>query len=162
MKRGNQLQVAVLGVLTVFGTCGLADEVPKDKPVSLLGMLDEWLYPGAKFQGAETSDAAVSDISSIKSQALFTTTDSAEKVLSHYRAKLNVDAKGANVGKENDGENLKGKRSVLVQNNSAGRSLKLYIVAVNDVGSSTTLVISRAATEETTYIAWSNFRNLSP
>jgi hypothetical protein len=124
-------------------------------------MLSEWQYPGSKFNGAETSDAAVSDLSSIKSKAALTTPDSAEKVVAFYRQKLKVDSAGKNLG-EKDGERITTKRSVSIQDNSDGRPLKLYIIAINETGSSTTLVVSRSEGEETTHIAWSNFRQLSP
>src|SRR5262249_36845686 len=143
---------------------GFADESAKPERaaegVTLLGMLSEWQYPNATFHGAESSDAAVSDITSIKSKALLTTPDSAEKVLNWYQQKLNVDVSGKNHGKRKEGELVKSKRAVSIQDNSAGRPLKLYIIAVNEGASSTALVISRAQGEDVTHIAWSNFRKL--
>ena len=124
-------------------------------------MLSEWQYPDSKFNGAESSDAEVSDISSIKSKAVLTTPDSAEKVIAYYRDKLKVDAAGRNLG-ENVGERITTKRFVSIQDDSDGRPLKLYIIAINEKGSSTTLVVSRSEGEESTHIAWSNFRQLWP
>jgi len=124
-------------------------------------MLSEWQYPGSKFNGAESSDAAVSDVSSIKSKAVLTTPDSAEKVVAFYLQKLKVDSAGKNLG-EKDGERLTTNRSVSIQDNSGGRPMKLYIIAINETGSSTTLVVSRSEGEATTHIAWSNFRQLWP
>jgi hypothetical protein len=124
-------------------------------------MLSEWQYPGSKFHGAESSDAAVSDISSLKSKAVLTTPDSPDKVVAFYRQKLNVDSAGKNLGGK-EGERVTTKRSVSIQDNSDGRPLKLYIIAINETGSSTTLVVSRAEGEPTTHIAWSNFRQILP
>ena len=158
---GNRITIAVFGVLAFACNVGLAGDPPSEEKVTLLGMLSEWQYPGSKFNGAESSDAAVSDISSIKSKAVLTTPDSAEKVVDFYRQKLKVDSAGRNLG-EKDGERLTTKRSVSIQDNSDGRPLKLYIIAINETGSSTTLVVSRSEGEETTHIAWSNFRQLWP
>ena len=57
-----------------------ADETPK-KQITLMGMLQEWIYPKSEFNGAQMSDAAVSDISAVKSKAILTTPDSVEKVM---------------------------------------------------------------------------------
>jgi hypothetical protein len=158
---GNRITLAALGVLAMACDVGLAAEPPPEKNVTLLGMLSEWQYPGSKFNGAESSDAAVSEISSIKSKAVLTTPDSAEKVVAFYLEKLKVDSTGKNLG-EKDGERITTKRSVSIQDNSNDRPLKLTIIAMNETGSSTTLVISRAEGEPTTHIAWSNFRQLWP
>ncbi len=158
---GNRITLAACGLLTIACNLGLAADPPSEKNVTLLGMLSEWQYPGSKFNGAESSDAAVSDISSIKSKAVLTTPDSAEKVVAFYLEKLKVDSTGKNLG-EKDGERITTKRSVSIQDNSNDRPLKLTIIAINETGSSTTLVISRAEGEETTHIAWSNFRQLWP
>lgn len=155
----SRITIAALLVLAMARTYGIAGDPPSEKGVTLLGMLSEWQYPGSKFHGAESSDAAVSDISSIKSKAVLTTPDSAEKVVAFYKDKLKVDSAGKNLG-EKGGERITTKRSVSIQDNSDGRPLKLYIIAINEKGSSTTLVVSRSEGEETTQIAWSNFRQL--
>ena len=157
----HRITIAAFGVLAVACNLGLAVDPPAKENVTLLGMLSEWQYPGSKFNGAESSDAAVSDISSIKSKAVLTTPDSPEKVVAFYRQKLKVDSAGKNLG-EKGGERITTNRSVSIQDNSDGRPLKLYIIAINETGSSTTLVVSRSKGEETTHIAWSNFRELLP
>ena len=134
---------------------------PSGKSVTLMGMLSEWQYPGSTFNGAESRDAAVSDISSVKSKAVLTTTDPVDKVVGFYQEKLKVDAEGKNLG-ERRGERITTKRSISVQDDSNGRPLKLHIFAIAEAGSSTTLVVSRTQGEETTHIAWSNFRQLYP
>lgn len=157
----NRIVIATFGVFAIACNLGIAVDAPAQKEVTLLSMLGEWQYPGSKFNGAEMSDAGVSDISSIKSKAVLTTPDAAEKVVAHYLQQLKVDSSGRNLG-EKDGERITTKRSVSIQDNSIGRPLKLYIIAINEGRSSTTLVISRSAGEETTQIAWSNFRQLLP
>ena len=157
---GNRIKLAAFGVLAIACNLGFAADAPSEKNVTLLGMLSEWQYPGSKFHGAESSDAAVRDISSIKSKAVLTTPDSAEKVVAFYRQKLNVDPTGRNLG-EKDGQRITTNRSVSIQDNSDDRPLKLTIIAINETSSSTTLVISRSEAEATTHIAWS-FRQLWP
>lgn len=158
---GKRIALAALGVLALACNLALADDPPAKKNVTLLGMLSEWQYPGSQFHGAETSDAAVSGVSSIKSKAVLTTPDSADKVVAYYREKLKVDAAGRNLG-EKDGQRITTPRSVSIQDDSNGRPLKLYVIAVNEAGTSTTLVVSRSEGEKTTHIAWSQFRRLSP
>ena len=158
---GIRIATTAFGVFAVACNLGLADDSQSEKRVTLLGMLSEWQYPDSTFKGAETCDAGVSDISSIKSKAVLTTLDSVEKVVAFYQQKLKVDSAGKNLG-EKEGERITTKRSVSIQDNSDGRPLKLYIIAINELRSSTTLVVSRSEGEETTHIAWSNFRKLGP
>ena len=158
---GKRITIAAFGVLAIACNLGLAGDPPSKKNVTLMGMLSEWQYPGSKFNGAESSDAGVNGIGSIKSKAVLTTSDSAEKVVGFYRQKLKVDQAGKNLG-EKDGERITTNRSVSIQDNSDGRPLKLYIIAINETGSSTTLVVSRSDGEKTTHIAWSSFRQIWP
>ena len=157
----NLIMVVVSALSLIGNQLAYPEDTDATKGVTLLGMLSEWQYPGSKFHGAECSDAAVSEISSVKSRAELTTPDAAEKVMAFYRDKLKVDAKGNNLG-EKPGERLTTKRSVSIQDNSTDRPLKLYVIAINQTGGSTTLVVSRAEGEEETHITWSNFRQLWP
>jgi hypothetical protein len=163
LLRWPLLVLAPLAATVIFPlVCGLGiadDAVPQER-VTLMGMLLQWRYPDSKFNGAETADAAVSGISAIKSKAILTTPDSAEKVMDFYRDKLNVDADGKNLG-ENEGERVTTDRSVLIQDVSGDRT-KLYVIAINGAKSSTTLVVSRAEGDDFTRIAWSNYRQLLP
>ena len=79
----KRITIVVLALLSI--TCNsLADDPPQKAPVTLMGMVSEWRYPESLFQGAETSDAAVKDVVSMKSKAALTTSDSAEKVVAFY------------------------------------------------------------------------------
>ncbi|WP_146369461.1 hypothetical protein [Symmachiella macrocystis] len=138
---------------------GVADEAPPEEKVTLLGMLLEWQYPESKFNGAEGSGAAIQGVTAIKSKAILTTPDSAEKVMDFYRKKLNVDAEGNNLGGKK-GEQVKTERSILIQDVSDDRPSKLYVIAINEAKSSTTLVVSRVDGEDVTRIAWSNYREI--
>lgn len=134
---------------------------PPQKPISLMGMLSGWRYPECKFSGAEMSDAAVTGVQAIKSKAILTTKDPVDTVLNFYLKKLNVDRAGTNLD-QNENERLATGRSVLVQEVTVNDYSALFVVAVNESQSSTTLVISRVKDEALTRIAWSNYRQLSP
>jgi|GEM_PF-1606313 len=157
----RKISLATLVVLPFACCLGMADEAPPEEKVTLMGMLLEWRYPEAKFNGAETSDAAVKEISAIKSKAVLTTPDSAEKVMAFYRKKLNVDAEGRNLD-EKEGERITTDRSVLIQDVAGDRTSKLYVIAINGTKSSTTLVVSRTDGDDVTRIAWSDYRQLAP
>lgn len=161
-------RIAIVAVTVLAIACNLAfaadppaEDSPPEKGVLLMGMLSEWIYPGSKFHGAVSSDAAVRDISSIKCKAVLTTPDSVEKVLAFYLKQLNVDSTGNNLGGKAN-ERITTNRAVSIQDNSEGRPLKLYIIAIDEADTSTTLVLSRSEGEQTTNIAWSNFRQLTP
>lgn len=157
----RQIPMIALAIFSFSGVIACADEPKPSQPITLMGMLSEWLYPECGFEGAQSSDAAVKDISSIKNKAVLTTSDPADKVFVHYLAKLNVDPEGKNLD-EKAGERITTKRAISVQDLSAGRPLKLYVIAITEPKNATTLVISQADGEPKTRIAWSNFRQLWP
>jgi hypothetical protein len=161
----NRITIAAFGVLAVASNLVFAADPPADPPpekgVRLMGMLSEWQYPDTKFHGAEMSDAAVRGIDAIKCKAVLTTPDAFEKVLAFYLQKLNVDATGKNLGAK-AAERVTTNRAVSIQDNSEGRPLKLYIIAIDEADTSTTLVLSRSEGEQVTNIAWSNYRQLTP
>ena len=132
-----------------------------EKPVTLMGLLQPWFYPDAKFGGAESSDAGVSNISSIKSKAVLTTGDSVDDVLDFYCQRLQVDRTGKNVH-EKEGERITTEQSVSIQDLSAGRPCEMFVICVRKEKSSTTVVVSRVEGEDKTTIGWSNFRHLWP
>jgi hypothetical protein len=155
------LVIATMSLLTIATLIGLGDEPAAKEGVTLMGMLNEWIYPESQFHGAETSDAAVSNIGAIKSKAILSTPDSVEKVMNFYCKKLNVNIDGKNIG-EKQGERVTMDRSILIQDASKGRSTKLYVIAINRAKSSMTLVVSRSDQDDTTQIAWSDYRQLHP
>ena len=157
----HKTSLAALVLLPLLCCSGLAEDAPPKEQVTLMGMLLEWRYPESEFHGAELADAAVKDISAIKSKAILTTPDPAEKVMDFYRKKLNVDAEGKNLD-EKQGERITTDRSVLIQDVSGDRTSKLYVIAINGSKSSTTLVVSRTDGDKVTRIAWSSFRQLWP
>ena len=126
------------------------------KEVTLMGLLGEWMYPGAKFGGAEMSDGGNRTIPSVKCQSLLTTEDPFDKVVGYYERKFvsGPDRRDAAVAGTPA-------QSVSSQDDSSNRPLHLRVIVVNRAHSSTTLVISRVASETQTHIAWSHFQNRS-
>jgi hypothetical protein len=127
-------------------------EPAPQKDVTLMGILAEWMYPGSKFEGAQMSDGGNRTIQSVKCQSILTTADPFDKVVGFYEHKFvsgpdrrEVVIKGAHA------------QSVSSQDDSLSRPLLLRVIVVNRAQSSTTLVISRAAGETKTHIAWSHF-----
>ena len=121
--------------------------------VSLMQTLSEWMYPGSNLSGgARVSDGGNPQLLSLKCQAILATPDPIEKVIEFYRKKLetpaSADTKGANA------------KVVSTQDDSQGRPVTLRVIVVTKVDSSTTLVISRAAGEKETHIAWSHWLRL--
>ncbi len=153
-----KLTVAVVIALVAVTVAGTTTAEPEPaENVTLLGMLEEWKYPDAEFHGATASDGGVAGVVSTKCQAVLTTTDSFDTVADYYFDHLEV----AEADRQRDGTFKSEKavaRSVAVQDDSEGRPVKLRTFIVNDADSSTAIVISRAADERETHIAWSHYR----
>lgn len=154
---GRKNALISLAIVLIACTAGAIDPPPAARTVTLMGMLSEWLYSDASFNGAESADAMVAEVSSIKSKAVLTTSDSVDDVIAFYLDKLNVDREGTSLDTE-DGEPIKTDRAVQIQEVDGA----LFIINVDEPNSSTTLVISRNADDDTTRIAWSNYRQLWP
>ncbi len=159
-RSAMHLTVAIL----LFAIFALSNSRPAvaDEPVTLMGIISQWMYPKSAMNGAEMSDGATIDnegnqtVQSIVCKTTMTTDDSVEKVLAFYKAKLapdkNADAKTR--------EELKNGQSVLVLDDSIGRPFSLHTIFVNTATTSTTLTISRAASEQQTHIAWKHYTRL--
>ncbi|BBO33252.1 hypothetical protein [Lacipirellula parvula] len=153
------------------GMLGVAEEskpvdltsAPAGDGTSLMGMLSPWAYPDATWiEGASMSDGGNPKLPSVNCKTVLVTPDSFEDVTKYYGEKLNIDEKGNDAVKKPQlgGD---GGRSVTVVNDSVfdegdERPVKLQVITVNKPESSTTLVISRAAEERETHIAWSHFQ----
>jgi hypothetical protein len=128
--------------------------------VSLLQTLSEWKYPGSNMLGgASMSDGGNPQVQSVKCQAILTTPDPIEKVIEFYSEKTGtVPATGRQHArtKVKDAD----ARSVSTQDDSQGRPVTLRVIVVNKADTATTLVISRANSENETHIAWLHFLRL--
>ena len=160
--------VVALGLLA-NGMGGVAEEnkpldlasVPAGDGKTLMGMLGPWAYPGATWlDGAEMADGGNPELPSVKCKTVLVTPDSFEQVTKYYAEKLGIDEKKGEALKATPGA---GGKAVAVINDSVldegvERPVKLQIITVNKPDSSTTLVISQAAEERETHIAWSHFQ----
>ena len=129
------------------------------KPQSLMSVIAKWHYPESALSGSTLNDAATVDragertIQSLQYRTVMTTKDSLAEVIEYYKTKL-VNSKTLGTV-----ENAEG-RSVTFLEDSVGRPLAIHLILVNDLESSTTLVISRAGSENETHIAWSRYLRL--
>jgi hypothetical protein len=128
--------------------------------VTLLGTLAAWQYPGSKLlDGATMSDGGNRLIQSVKCQAILTTPDPVEKVVAFYSEKLGIPRDPGPQAAGLDSQ-VSDAKSVSVQDDSRGRPVSIRVITVHRAETSTTLVISRAAGEEETHIAWSHYIRL--
>ncbi len=130
---------------------------PTPRPESLMGLLGEWMYPGSKFGGAEmTGLSNHPPIQGVYCKSVLTTADSFDKVVGYYEHKFGPAPVQSDAGPE-----AASTLASSIQDDSKNRPVLLRVIVVNRGHSSTTLVISRAAGETKTHIAWSHFQNLS-
>ncbi len=150
----------IVGILIVgFGAACLGDDnraASPPKNPTLMGSLAEWMYPGSTFGGAQMSDGGNRAISSVNCQAKLITGDPFEKVVGYYERTFVSGPRQRDAGSD-----VVPAQSVSSQDDSSKRPLQLRIIVVNRAKTSTTLVISRAANETQTHIAWSHFQNLT-
>lgn len=146
------------GTVTLWMGTGRAEPT---RHASLLEMLAEWRYPDSQpLDGVTISDGAtlrggVRTVSSSRCHTILTTPDGFEKVVDHYVKTLGITEPGQPVAAPVDAP--EGGQSVFSQDDSQGRPFSLRILSVNRDDSATTLVISRAAGEKLTHIAWTHY-----
>jgi hypothetical protein len=139
------------------GTAQAAQAAPQEK-MTLLGTLSEWKYPGSTMlDGASMSDGGNPAVVDVRCQAILTTPDPIEKVAKFYSKKVGTlpAADGQNTKAEVKAADAK---AVSTQDDSEGRPVTLKVIIVNKADSTTSLVISRAKSENETHIAWSHYR----
>ena len=146
----------LIAVLTTATLCHAGE------PLRLLSTVAEWQYPGSKINGAMMEDAATVNrsgertVESVLCKTVLTTKDPIAKVIEYYETKLKQGADSKTAKPERKSGTDPG-RSVMFQDDSQGRPLRIHIIIVNTEKSSTTLVISRAETESETHIAWTHY-----
>ena len=152
----------LVSLLALFGSApwGHTEDAP-----TLMTMITRWQYPEAKMHGATMSDAATVNGAgertrqSIQYKAVLITKDPLAKVVAYYKTKL-APAAGSAAAKPEAPPAGDAGRSVTFQDDSDGRPLALHVILINTDEASTTLVISRAATESETHIAFTQYRKL--
>jgi hypothetical protein len=158
-------QASMLGLVFLFVLVVSAPLCRGQEPKSLMTMIAQWQYPNSIVSGATLSDAATQDaagvrtIQSVQYKALLTTKEPMSKVIEFYNAKLTPATRSA-PGKPDGQLAADSGRSVTFHDDSEGRPLAIHVILVNTDKASTTLVISRAATESETHIAWAHYQEL--
>jgi hypothetical protein len=128
--------------------------------ISLMETLSHWKYPGSiMLGGASMSDGGNPLLQSVKCQAILTTPDPIERVIEYYSKNLEKSRPPSPpddrpAAKDDDA------KSVSTQDDSRDRPVTIHVIVVNKADTSTTLVISRAAGEDATHIAWSHYIRL--
>ena len=130
-----------------------------DEPVTLIGTVVKWRYPGAEIGKSEVSDGATiaadgtRTISSSLLKSTMQTPDSVEKVLAFYQDLLTrnpANDEGLGIGPDVG-------RSVEFSDESEGRPFAFHIIIVNSSNNSTTLIITRGIGEDHTQITWKQY-----
>ncbi len=155
----DRVHFNVLFALTVFCATAMSVSAPADEPVTLIGTIVKWRYPGAEIGKSKMSDAATIDAKgnrTVPSTVLTTsmvTADSVDKVLAFYRDLLtrNTTNDGTLGIEPNVG------RSVVFSDESEGRPFAFHTVVVNSANHSTSLIITRGKDEERTHITWKQY-----
>jgi hypothetical protein len=168
MKSFN-LRTAVHGAVTssvalafLFILLGSTSFGKDQEPPTLMTMIGRWQYPDSKISGATLTDAATMNAAgertrpSVQYKAVLTTKDPMSKVVAFYKSKLKPAATSKTEKPDEQPASDSG-RSVTFQDDSEERPVAIHIIFVNTDKASTTLVISRAATETETHIAWSHY-----
>ena len=154
--------------LTVVLSLALLGSAPlgyAQEPPSLMTMIAQWQYPDSKINGATMSDAETRNgtgertVQSIQYKTVLTTKDPMLKVIEYYKSKLTPPV-GSKAAKPQEKMPADSGRSVTMHEDSEGRPVAIHVILVNTDKASTTLVISHAATESETHIAWTHYLKL--
>jgi hypothetical protein len=161
--RHAALASLALLVLHVFAPMGHGQEV-----MSFFGTVAQWQYPDSTlatntagyfgWMGDASMKTATGDVtvSAVQAQAVWTTKDPMEEVIAYYETRLKR-AAGSKDAKSDEGAAADSATSVVSHDDSIGRPLGIHHILVNTETASTTLVISRAATESETHVAWVHY-----
>ena len=161
--RHAALAAVTLLVLHVFAPLCHGQEV-----MTFFGTVAQWQYPNSTlatnkagalgWMGDASMKTTAGDItvSAVQVQAVWTTKDPMEKVIAYYETRLKP-AAGSKDAKPDERAAADSGTSVVSHDDSVGRPVATHIILVNTEKTSTTLVISRAATESETHVAWVHY-----
>ncbi len=153
----TSIALAFFFILLASTPFGNAQEAP-----SLMTMIGRWQYPDSKVSGATLSDAATMNAAdertrpSVQYKAALTTKDPMSKVIAYYESKLKPAADPKST-KPDEQPAADSGQSVTSHDDSEGRPVAIHVICINTDKASTTLVISRAASEPETHIAWAHY-----
>ena len=100
-------------------------------------------------------------VTAVQVQAVWTTQDPMEKVIAYYETRLKP-AAGSRNAKPDERAGTDSGTSVVSLDDSIGRPVATRIILVSTEKTSTTLVISRGATESETHVAWVHYQVFTP
>ena len=164
-QRPFMFRTSTLALVSLLALLASAPLCHSQAPQSLMTVIAQWQYPDSKMNGATMSDAATMDsagertLQSIQYKTVLTTKDPMPKVIEYYKSKL-MPAAGSKTAKPEGKPAPDSGRSVTFHDDSEGRPLAIHVILVNTDKASTTLVISRGATESETHIAWTHYLKL--
>ena len=153
-------------VLHVFAPLSNGQEV-----MTFYGTVAQWQYPNSTLatnrvgyhgrMGDASMRNTAGDIteSAVQVQAVWTTRDPMEEVIAYYDTRLKL-AAGSKDAKPDEGAAAESGTSVVSHDDSLGRPLAIHVILVNTETTATTLVISRAAKESETHVAWVHYVRL--
>lgn len=153
MKTFVQLTAVLFTSLTLLPLAAATE------PITLLGTIVKWQYPGSEILPAQMSDAATMDaegrrtMPSTLMETTMTTPDSVEDVMAFYHKLLDRDSSDAKQLTLDPGVGC----SIVFSDESVGRPFAFHLILVNIKNSSTTLVITRGTDEEQTRITWKQY-----
>jgi len=159
------LYLSRLVLVPLFALLAKASLCHAEEPLSLMQTIGQWQYHGSKMSSATMSDAATTNASgerilqSVQLKAVFTTKEPMPEVIAYYRSRP-MSAGISNALKPEEKAAADTGISVTFHDDSRERPLAIHVILVNTDKTSTTLVISRAATESETHIAWTQYRKL--
>ena len=162
VQRMMILALGVTGPAAVLAVALLLRPAQAAPPgsVSLMETLAEWKYPGSNLpDGASMSDGGNPLVQSVKCQAILTTPDSIEKVITFYSEKVGTHPLTDRQHAKAEVKDPEAK-AVSIQDDSHGRPVTVRVIVVNKTDTTTTLVISRAQSETETHIAWLHYLRL--
>lgn len=141
--------------------------------MTFFGTVAQWQYPNSTFATNKAGhfgmmgDASMRNtagditVTAVQVQAVWTTKDPMEKVIAYYETKLKPAADARDAKPEGRAAADSG-TSVVSLDNSIGRPVATHVILVNTEKTSTTLVVSRAATESETHVEWVHYQVFTP
>ncbi len=149
----------LIGCLVGLGTVSTSRPTSgeeTDDQITFFGTLAPWKYPDAKFSGASMSDGNNPRLQTVKFEVILTTGDSFEKVAKFYADQIES-ARGSGVKDAKVDPKAAEAKVLSTQDDSQGRPLKLRVIVINRDTTATTVVLSRADSEQQTHIVWSHY-----
>ena len=156
------IRLVMMMLFTITFSSVALHQAPADEPITLIGTIVRWRYPGSEIGKSEMSDAATRDpdgkrtVPSLVLKTTMKTGDSVEKVIAFYADLL------ARTPEKDERIGIGGHAgaSVVIGDESEGRELDFHTILVNSHNKSTLLIITRANDESETYITWKQYVKL--